>query len=568
MRKLLLAFSCLVVFANNSQAQINTTSVFGKQITLPRPVEDAPSKDLLAISKVGDLYAAGNFKTAFSFGTSDLEAAAYSTYIIKYDAAGNEKWGVSIQGAASPTSITTDDAGNLYVAGVFAGEIILGTTTGTAINKTGNIQTNEKVSSFIAKYSPDGTLLNTEILVPVALNYGELMTLDPQFVTIEQIKYINNKLYASVTTKGAEVTVNNIKLNGSFQNSEGWLANYLQCSHVLSFDNDLKANQLLFSAGATSNLDKLSNASTPRFAVGTNGKLYVSFVGSGDINLAIGSTTKTLNFTYTPGSSIGYNGVTTEIDLNDMSNSTKSYEATNNDTENIFRIKDLEIYSNKLIVCGTFNSTLAFDKSITAVKRNDVFATALNLSDLSVAWAKSSGIDEGDATKNEEVVTNSTITGNKMILGVNTRVAGEKVNALTSGTIVCDLENGTFSAINNASTGEFITGLASMNNLIASAKTTNSGSGTLAFNVSKNTDVATSINNTIANSELKVYPTIATDNINFSEVCDVTVTSISGAVVTKASNVNSLSVASLSAGIYFVTVSNNNGSQTTKIVKR
>lgn len=369
MRRLLLAFSCLVVFAYNSQAQINVTTVFDKQITLPRPVEDASSKDLLAITKTGDLYAVGSFKTNFSFGTSDLEATAYSTYIIKYNATGIEKWGVSIQGAATPTSITTDNAGNLYVAGVFAGEIILGTTSGDAIHKMGDEQTNEKVSSFIAKYSPDGILLNSDILVPVALNLGDLMTYDSPHISIEQIKYIDNKLYASITTKGAEVTTNDIKLNGSFQNSEDWLANYLQCSYVVSLDDYLKVTKLLFSAGATSNLSKVSNASTPRFTAGANGKLYVSFVGTGAINLAIGSTTKALNFTYNTGGTIGYNGVTTEIDLNDMSNSTKCYETTNDNTENLFKLKDLAVYNNKLIICGTYNSTLAFDNSISAVKK-------------------------------------------------------------------------------------------------------------------------------------------------------------------------------------------------------
>lgn len=568
MRKLLLAFSCLVVFANTSEAQINFTNVYSKQNALPRPVADASANDLLAITKTSELYAVGNFTKTFSFGGVDLEPIANSTYVIKYDATGNEQWGVSIQGAATPTSITTDNAGNLYVAGVFAEQILIGTTTGTAVSKTGATGTNEKVSSFIAKYSPDGVLLNSEILVPVALNFGALMTLDPQFVTIEQIKYINDKLYASVTTKGAEVTTNGIKLNGSFQNSEGWLANYLQCSHVVSLDDYLKVTNLLFSAGATTNLDKVSNASTPRFAVGTNGKLYVGFVGTGDINLAIGSTTKTLNFTYKTGEPIGYNGVTTEIDLNDMSSSTKSYETTNDNTENLFKLKDLAVYNNKLIICGTYNSTLAFDNSMTAIKKDDVFATALNLSDMSVAWAKSSGIDEGDATKNEEVLTSSIITGNKMILGINTRVGGEKINALTSSTMECDLATGTLSAIKNAPTDVFITGIASMNNYIGSCLSSKANNGTLTFNVSKNADAPTGINNTIANNEVKVYPTVATDNINFSEGCDVTVTSISGAIVAKASNVNSLSVASLSAGIYLVTVSNNNGTQTTKIVKR
>ena len=70
-------------------------------------------------------------------------------------------------------------------------------------------------------------------------------------------------------------------------------------------------------------------------------------------------------------------------------------------------------------------------------------------------------------------------------------------------------------------------------------------------------------------SQLSVYPNPVVSTLYFTDMCDkVVVTDISGKQLLSAENVESLNVADLSAGIYFVTMQVNNEIRTTQVVKK
>ncbi len=564
MRKILLTLFCLAVVTTTIEAQPVTSSLWKKTINLPRESTAAASNDLLALTKSGELYATGNFSKNFSFGNNDLEAVAKSTYLIKYDASGNEKWGVAIVGAATPTAITTDEQGNIYLAGVFADQINIGSTDGQVVSKTGVAETTELAAAFLAKYSSEGKLLKVESFVPIAFSNPDLLFFDPAFFQLNKLEIYNGKLYAATVTKGGTITQNNITLKGSYQNSEGWLGANLQSSFIVSFNDDLMMDNLLLSASAQENLDKQSDAFSASLAFGPDGKLYTGMVVTGDMIFTIGTEQKSVSYSYSSNDGIGYNFVVTAINLSDLSYISKTFETIHDKYNHCF-LKGMYVCNDKLLLTGTFNTYLPFNNSITPISTDDVFSAALSTSDLSAIWAKSSGINEADV-KNEEVLVGSAVSGDQLILTVNTNISEGQVS-LTSGNLYCDIPSGTMTAVDNYGSNIFNTGLSANGTKIAKSIVDNkTKDATITFSVEKN-DNATSINAPKASNSIIAYPTIVTNTINFSETCNITITNISGSIVEKVANVESRDLSSYAKGIYFVTVSNEQGTKTIKIIK-
>ena len=83
----------------------------------------------VAIDKAGNIIATGAFNKEITIGSAQLEYDfGTNAYLAKYDVKGDVKWAVSITGSVTLTAIDTDDDGNIYVAGVYADEIVFNTT--------------------------------------------------------------------------------------------------------------------------------------------------------------------------------------------------------------------------------------------------------------------------------------------------------------------------------------------------------------------------------------------------------------------------------------------------------
>ncbi|MBI5775236.1 MAG: immunoglobulin domain-containing protein, partial [Verrucomicrobia bacterium] len=106
----------------------------------------------VAMDSAGNVYVAGEFSQSATFDTVTLTSSGLQdSFLAKYDSAGNFQW-VRQQGSSGsdlPWGVATDSAGNILLAGQYAGSLTIGSDT----------LTNSGTDSFFAKYAPDGTAL-------------------------------------------------------------------------------------------------------------------------------------------------------------------------------------------------------------------------------------------------------------------------------------------------------------------------------------------------------------------------------------------------------------------------
>lgn len=111
----------------------------------------------LAVDSAGNSYAVGYADNGASikFGTNNMSSAnfsGYSTFLVKYDSTGAVKWArlMDSSSRAYATKVATDNAGNIYVRGMFRDDLTIGNTNLTAVGSRKNM--------FIAKFNFAGDL--------------------------------------------------------------------------------------------------------------------------------------------------------------------------------------------------------------------------------------------------------------------------------------------------------------------------------------------------------------------------------------------------------------------------
>lgn len=118
----------------------------------------------------GNTFIAGSFFNSIDF---DSSAVLYSgnvesnAFIIKFDSNGNFIWGQkagAASGYAGAKAVTLDEAGNAYICGLFHGTISFNSASLTGLFGTGS-------ECFIAKCNPSGTF--TWANKPIGLSSGE-----------------------------------------------------------------------------------------------------------------------------------------------------------------------------------------------------------------------------------------------------------------------------------------------------------------------------------------------------------------------------------------------------------
>ncbi|MEZ4965120.1 MAG: tail fiber domain-containing protein [Saprospiraceae bacterium] len=107
----------------------------------------------ISTDNAGNVFVAGWFSGTTTFGDTTLSSAGEEdALVVKLDASGNVLWAVAVGGTDYEEShaIATDAAGNAYATGYFNGTITVGSTTLTATGSS---------DIFIVKYDPSGNVL-------------------------------------------------------------------------------------------------------------------------------------------------------------------------------------------------------------------------------------------------------------------------------------------------------------------------------------------------------------------------------------------------------------------------
>lgn len=559
MKKLFLLFAttaCLL----STQAQVSNVWT-DQSLELPRAVTEASGNDMIAVAVDNSVYATGLFTQPFSFGTSDLEPIATSTYLAKYDAAGNKKWAVAFAGAATPTAITVAEDGSIYVAGTLADEVIFNSTDGATVIKEG-VKNSEGIffadqkAAFIAQYDANGVLKQVKTYLPTNLTSANPEIYDPNVgLVINEIKATSTGIFASFIVRGV-ITDNGITLKGTYSNLFDFLLEDIATGHVVRLQPDLQFSQVLASLGAPENELFQYKVYRSIFTIDNN-ILYVAFETVGNQTLSAGASN--IDFTFTNnGEDFARGYIVASVDVSSTPTilSSKKYENTPVDyylIQTVFiDINAVNIVNGDLVVTGYFGKDLAFDNAVVATDDADLFVAVLNTSDLSVKSATSS------AQAGTEIATSTAIIGDNVFISaiVDKSSILYTLNLSDKSTKV-SVVPGYLNGI--AANGE---DLASINALVEGE------TAKLVVKLDKYSIGQGIGNNTNDEIGVNVYPNPVADELFFSESCDVDVYSILGSLVLSKKNTESVDVRTLANGSYLAVITTANGKQTTHFIKK
>lgn len=573
MKKVLLLVFCAATMLT-VQAQPTVTNSWTKSQTDILPVADVNNSNPVAVSAQGDMYVTGLFSKKFSFAGKNLEPLTISSYLLKYGADGTEKWGIALIGTATIKAVTTDDGGNVYIAGNFADELTFGSTDGKTQVKEGvkmeDAFISDQAAGFVAKYDINGVLLSVQSFVPKALPELEATGMyfpepgDYRF-DINTLVYGSGKLYASASYKG--MTENNgFSFKGGYFDLEGggWWYGDLVSGAVFSLNNQLEVSGIVADIGVTGGKSTdMSSVQSTSFTI-ADGKLYSGFVASGRQTLAIGSQKQDFNLSQ-EGGVTEYGHILSVIDLADGTSSlTKTYSTTHDAYGNYCLIKSMLVNGDALVLGGTFNAKLAFDETKEAVSTNDLYVAILDKSSLNVNFAVASKINEGEINKKNEEFRGLAVCGDYAYLVGNTSDITSHV-VETPLAFWIDTTNGTMTQSNSAN---LITGVAASGTKLASAQTKVANEKLENMFLLDEVSNATGISSVEQGANVVVYPNPVVDVLNFTTPCDVAVINLMGITVKQAENVSTLNVSDLINGQYIIKITTEDGTSTTKIIKK
>ena len=573
MKKVLLLAFCAAAMLT-VQAQPTVTNSWTKSQTDILSVANVNNSNPVAVSAQGDMYATGLFTESFTFGGKEIEAVATSSYLLKYGTDGAEKWGVALTGAATIKTITTDGAGNVYIAGNFADELTFGSTDGNTQVKEGikmdGTPIADQAAGFVAKYDVNGVLKAVQSFVSKPLPELEATGIyfpeagDYRF-DINNIAYSDGKLYASASYKG--LTENNgFSFKGGYFDLDGggfWYGD-LVSGAVFSLNDQLEVDGILANMGVTGGKSTdLSSVQSVSFAV-AEGKLYSGFVASGKQTLTIGSKEQAFDLSQENGVT-EYGHILSIIDLADGSSSlTKKYSTTHDAYGNYCFIKSMLVKGDVLLLGGTFNAKLAFDQNIDAVSTNDLYVAVLNKNTLDVNNAVASKVNEGDANSKKEEFGGMTVCGDYVyMIGHTAVIASHAVE--TPLTFWIDTTNGTMTQANPAN---LATGVAASGTKLAIAQTQVADQKLENIFSLNEVSNATGISSTEQGAGVSVYPNPVVDVLNFTTPCNVAVINLMGVTVKQAENVSNLNVSDLINGQYIIKLTTEDGTSTAKVIKK
>ncbi len=295
MKKLLLSTIAALAAFGASAAITDLTPVWSTNVTEAVETGSETYNLPVAVDAAGNTIVAGSFSNDITLANTELSAIGTSAYLAKYAADGTAKWAVSLCGSATITNIEIDENGAIYVAGSFADEVEVGTTSGEAQTITGvtidGAATTSECASFILKYSADGVLEAQKTFVPEKLPALQDFSYFPMdgdiFFKINHLQVEGGKVYASAIYTGS-TTVDGVSFDGTY--NELWGGVYyidVKGTAVLSLNADLTNAEKIVSLYVDGTLatEDAYEPATVTFTADDN-VVYATFVGRGPLRLA------------------------------------------------------------------------------------------------------------------------------------------------------------------------------------------------------------------------------------------------------------------------------------------
>ena len=587
MKKITLIMVSLLTMATMASAQTNSLNNFKQLYTksytgIVADSANASRSNVMVYDADNSLFTSGRFDTEFE----GLAPVAASSYVMKNDNTLTPVWKNVIAGAAKVNAMVSDNNGGVYVAGTLADEVVFGSADGKTITLTGykesDAYTTALCASFIAHYDKDGNLLKANTIVP-----AHVPALDAKvdayfpgegdiYCRINGLAFEGGKLYASIVYSGQISSADNSVtiLSGSMDiEGGGYFMTTLKAAAVASLDDNLGVASFPITISSRQFTELFTQEQVNTFTMtGNSNHLYLGFIATGTENYkCFGEDAKTFTFTAPATAaegSVDFGYVVADVDLSaQKTNVFKTWESTTTESYDATEIGNIAVSGDNLILSGIFQDKLGFDTNVAATASSDLYAASLKKSDLSVNWAKASGYDEGESTKNEEIMTCSTIAGDNLYVGGYT--AQKAKHSLTAPLLYAfNLSTGAVVKETNE-TYDFGMATTADNKVAAVAYTSCPATGLLSDTHFATYDLTTTgISNVKSDGNGVTATYDASANvITFSKACNAAVITADGKVVAKVEKANAMNVQGLANGIYFVRTIANGATSTVKIIK-
>ena len=562
---IMLALATVVARAES----VASVSTWTDELTTTAEIADLHRGAAMTIDNEGNAIVTGSYTTELQFAGSYLEATATSAFVAKYDKAGNKKWAAGLKGAATINAITTDAAGNIYAAGVFADAVeILNANGESKQTITGMADRTDKATGFIVKYSKDGEYVASKIITPqtnAALIDLGLMDDSSASFYAKKLVVDGTKLYLSAAYKG-DVNVDNVALPGKYVTVFDFMFQDAVSMCVLSFNtSDLGDAKTVsyFGAKEQTTTDLVYQTEDVNFDV-HDGKVYVGYVACGkDMTLYAGNSTSDVPLIYSGDGTNEHGYILAVIDGNNVTK--KVFHSVATDNTNVLNTIDHMVFKNdKLYLVGTFNQALPFDINISYAGGCDTYATCLNATTLEKEWAVTSNFEEGDVNHSAENVSGVVIAndGAINIYGWVENTSDHSVTSALNHTVAA----GTPTQMEKESDAKLFMAVATNGSTklfqTDNVKPTEEGltyEGKYTYTYYGG-DLATGVSNVMTADN-----TINWDgnNVTLAKAADITLYNVSGMLVKKANNASTMSLDNVASGIYTVKA----GKQTIKVVK-
>lgn len=561
MKKILLSLLTLTGITYAS-AQPAAAPAWIESVSGVEKAEDVYRYAPVAMTADGDVYTTGKFTQTLVFGSSFLEPVANSAYLAKYSAGGAAQWAVSLAGAATITAITTDEAGNVYIAGVLADEVVFGSTNNETVTLAGRKGDDGSwetslSSSFIAKYDKDGVLKGTKSFVPAAnpemVATGLYYPSDGYlYFKINHLQADKGQLYASALYTGV-TSANDITFAGTNMNIFDFMYDDLRAAGIFSMSAetlDVTAKILELKSTEALTFAAQHEANAVNFTV-DNGTVYAACIGYGAVTLTTPAGSTDYTFIGEDGESTQYNHIVAAI--NGTQVNTKVFEQPALETISKSTLGGMQVYGDALYIGGTYNEKLTFAPAVTSTNSTDLYVAKLSKETLEVVDAYTSGFDEEETNKNQEIFTSLLVAKGTVYLNGYREVTSthELTNPLA---YTIDVQG-----LHRMEGSNLITGAVGNESVVVFA-----GIDEQQKSITSSYATVDAIESLTQESAIA---SLQGETFYLSEPSDVVIYNLQGRAIRTATAVTRMSVSGLNRGCYIARISNRSGKQALKFVK-